>query len=115
MDFVLIVPLVMLVFLAVLQIGLAAHVRTTLTAIAAEGARSGSYGGADVDVAQSRTWRLVRDSLVGDVVTNVAARTSRRDGVAVLEVSIDARLPVVGLLGPQTQRVTASALVEGVL
>jgi hypothetical protein len=44
-EFVLVAPLVLLIFLAILQVALAAYVRTTLTSVAAEAARVGALAG----------------------------------------------------------------------
>ena len=54
-EFALVTPLLLLVALAVLQVTLALHVRSTLTAAAAEGARAGALAGAGLGVAESRT------------------------------------------------------------
>ena len=50
-EFALVTPLLLLVALAVLQITLALHVRSTLTAAAAEGARAGALAYAGLGVA----------------------------------------------------------------
>lgn len=112
-EFVLVAPLVLLIFLAILQVALAAYVRTTLTSVAAEAARVGALAGSQSQVAKSRALKLANETFASDVVTEVSARQERADGLATIAVRIEARLPLFGLLGPTTQTITAHALVEG--
>lgn len=113
-EFVLVAPLVMLIFAAVLQLGLAAHVRSTLVAAAAEGARAGAEAGAPPGAAVSRTKAAVADSLADGVVEDIDVTTRREGGVPLVAVTIRARLPLFGLLGPSSLEVNGRALREGV-
>src|SRR5690606_7069729 len=87
-------------FAAVLQLALALHVRTTLIDCAAEGARYGAL--ADVDPAQgaTRAAALIEMSLAPRFAQDVTSRSVQVDGVELVEVTVTAPLPVVGVLGP---------------
>lgn len=112
-EFVLVVPLVLLIFAAVCQIAFASYVRSTLVACAAEGARSGAQADADRTVAVRQTKTAIANSVAADAVDNVVATTQRADGAPVMGVTITARLPLFGLLGPATMEVSGHALLEG--
>ncbi len=111
-EFVLVVPLVLLVFAAVCQIAFASYVRSTLVACAAEGARSGAQADGDRAVAVRRTRAALADSIAADAVQDVRATSMRTDGAPVMGVTVTARLPLFGLLGPATMKVTGHALLE---
>ena len=113
-EFVLVVPLLLVVAVGVLQVALALHVRSTLTSAAAEGARAASLAGADPAAGVRRTRGLLDGSVAGGVVRDVTARGSVVDGLPVVEVRIDATLPLVGLLGLTAMSVEGHALQEGV-
>lgn len=112
-EFVVVVPMLLLLLLAVLQVALALHVRATVTAAAAEGARIAALSGGDSRVARARIDDALSTSLASGVVDSVAVARVRRDGVEVVEVEVRARLPLVGLLGPTALVVQGHALVEG--
>jgi Flp pilus assembly protein TadG len=99
-DFTLVGVLLTVLFLALLQLGLALHVRNTLTAAAAEGARYAANADRTPGDGVALTQRLIRDSLDDSFATGVTAGTERVNGVATVVVRVDARLPVIGLLGP---------------
>jgi Flp pilus assembly protein TadG len=112
-EFVVVVPLLLLLLLAVLQVALALHVRATVTAAAAEGARIAALSGGDARVARARIDDALSTSLASGLVDSVSVARVRRDGVEVVEVEVRARLPIVGLLGPTALVVQGHALVEG--
>jgi Flp pilus assembly protein TadG len=112
-EFVLVLPLLLLVAVAILQLLLALHVRSTLISAAAEGARAAALAGAAPDAGVARTRALLGDTLAGTVVLDIAARPSRVDGLDVMVVTVDATLPLVGLLGPTRMTVAGTALREG--
>ena len=112
-EFVVVVPMLLLLLLAVLQVALALHVRATVTAAAAEGARIAALSGGDARVARARIDDALSTSLATGVVESVSVARVRRDGVDVVEVEVQARLPLVGLLGPTALVVQGHALVEG--
>lgn len=99
-DFVLVSVLLMVLFLGVVQVALAQHVRSMLVDSAAEGARYGARADRGPDDAVERTRDLIAADLSSRYARDVTARYTTRDGIAVVEVSVEAPLPVVGLLGP---------------
>ena len=98
-------------FVAILQLGLALYVRNTIAACAQEGARYGADAdfvrqGPDVMTARAeeRTTACVNSSISSAFSRNVAASTpllSVAGGtpVAVVQVRVAAPLPVIGLFG----------------
>jgi hypothetical protein len=111
-EFALVTPLLLLVALAVLQVILALHVRSTLTAAAAEGARAGALAGAGLAIAESRTRDVLGDALGGDAAQDVVASRTRLEGVEVVRVRVTARLPLLGTLGPTALTVEGHAIAE---
>ena len=111
-EFVVVVPLLVLLLLAVVQVGLALHVRSTLVSAAAEGARVAAVADGDSDVAVRRTREALASSLADGVVESVTARRRTVGGVASIELEIRARLPLVGLLGPTALVVQGHAVAE---
>jgi Flp pilus assembly protein TadG len=100
-DFAMVAGLLSLLFVAVFQLGLALHIRNTLISCASEGARYGARVGATTQDGEARTKRLIQASLPGRYAENVsAAESTTVDGIAVVEVRIEAPLPVLGPLGP---------------
>ena len=92
--------LLVLLFVAVLQVGVALHVRNTLISCASEGARGGARLGATTGDAVTRTQDLVTRSLSGRYADGVTASVESVDGVRVVVVHVSAPLPVIGLFGP---------------
>lgn len=111
-DFALITPLLLMVALAVIQLTMVLYVRMTLTSAAAEGARAAALAGSSAAAGEQRARDLVAGTLAADVVEGVSVRKEMADGLSVLTVSIDARLPLLGLLGPSTLTVSGRALAE---
>lgn len=99
-DFVLVSVVLLTLFLGVVQLGVALHVRNTLVAAAAEGARYGANADRSAADGEQRTRELVATSLSSGLVQEVAAGYQDVAGAATVVVEIRARLPLVGLLGP---------------
>lgn len=99
-DFVLVSVLLVTVFLGVVQLGVALHVRNTLVAAAAEGARYAANADRDPADGAQRTRALVEESLGADLVQDVAAGFEDVAGSRTVVVEVRARLPLLGLLGP---------------
>jgi Flp pilus assembly protein TadG len=99
-DFTLVGILLTFLFLALLQLGLALHVRNTLVASAAEGARYGANADRTPADGAAVTRQLIRESLADSFADDVTSGTETVDGVVTVVVRVDARLPVFGLLGP---------------
>jgi Flp pilus assembly protein TadG len=113
-DFTLVGILLTFLFLALLQLGLALHVRNTLVASAAEGARYGANADRTPSDGAAVTRRLIRDSLADSFADDVTSGTETIDGVVTVVVRVDARLPLFGLLGPpRAISVRGHALEEG--
>lgn len=112
-DFVLVGSLVVVLFLGVLQLGLAQHVRSSLINAAAEGARFGGRADRGPADAVDRTRELIRQAVSDRYAKDVEATVSSRSGLEIIEVTVQAPLPVIGLIGPQGKvSVTAHALME---
>ncbi|SPT52729.1 TadE-like protein [Actinomyces bovis] len=115
-DFALVSVLVVALGLAVLQLALGLHVRNVLTDAAGEGARRAALLGGTEAEAQERVSELVSQALTADYLQEVQVTRTSRNGLAVVQVTATAPLPVIGLLGPGgTLRVTAHAVDEAAL
>ncbi len=99
-DFAMVSVLVVGVFLAVFQLGLALHTRNTLISCASEGARLGARADAVAGQGVSRTQALISASLSSRYARHVSSRQTVVEGVRVVEVRVVAPVPVLGLLGP---------------
>ena len=88
------------------------HVRATLTAAAAEGARAAALSGAETTAATRRVTALTDDTVAGSAIRAVQVRRAVADGLSVVEVRIEAVLPLLGLLGPTSLDVAGHALRE---
>ena len=99
-DFTMVSVLVVGLFLAVFQLGLALHTRNTLISCASEGARLGARADAVAGQGVSRTEALISESLSPRYARHVTSRESVVAGVRVVEVRVVAPIPVLGLLGP---------------
>lgn len=100
-DFALVGALVTVLFVAVVQLALVLHVRNTLVDCAAEGARYAALDGHQAADGVGRTRSLVEQSLAASYAQDVQAARTTLDGVDVIEVTVRAPLPVVGLIGPR--------------
>jgi Flp pilus assembly protein TadG len=115
-DFVLLAGLLTLLFLMIVQLGIALHVRNVMASAAAEGARYGAN--ADFTdhegAAQARTEEIITSELGGSFAKGVTATTVQVDGQRVVEVDVKAGLPLVALWGTaRTVEVRGHALQEG--
>jgi Flp pilus assembly protein TadG len=99
-EFVLVSALVLALFLGVVQVALALHVRALVIDAAAEGARIAARADRDLDAGVVRTRALLGASLSAGYAQDVVARHTTLDGLPVVEVTVTAPLPVVGILGP---------------
>jgi hypothetical protein len=113
-EFVLVAALVLALFLGIVQVAFAQHVRSLAIDAAAEGARIAARADREPADGVARTRTLLTRSLSASYAADVAARIVDSDGFAVAEVTVRAPLPVVGLLGPSgSMTVTGHALQEG--
>jgi len=111
-DFVLVTPMLVVVALAVLQIILVMHVRTVLTSAAAEGARAAALADADPRAGERRARTIIEESFVSSTVESIDVHPTRHGAVVVMAIDIDARLPLLGLLGPTALHVQGHSLME---
>lgn len=113
-EFVMVSVLVLALFLGVVQVAFALHVRSLTIDAAAEGARLAARADRSPEDGIARTRELIADSLSASYADDVVATTTQRAGLPVVEVTVRAPLPVVGLLGPSgTMTVSGHALEEG--
>ncbi len=107
------IPLLFL-FLGVLQVGFALHVRNTLTACAADGARLGADADRGPGDAQAAARACIDGALSARLVQSVSA--GLEGGGTVMAVRVTATLPVLGPLGPaKAISVTGHAVEESAL
>ena len=99
-EFAMVAGLLSLLFLAVFQLGLALHIRNTLISSASEGARYGARANALPQDGRDRTRELITAILPARYAENVGVTTPKVDGIQVVQVRIQAPLPVLGPLGP---------------
>lgn len=99
-EFTMVTVLLMMLFLGVVQVALALHVRNTLLQSAVEGARYGARADVDPAAASTRTRELIRGFASEAYAQDVSAGLTTAGGVQVVEVTVRAPLPVVGTLGP---------------
>ena len=93
--------LVVLLGMAVFQLALVLYVRNALIADASEGARLGARAGSSPAEGASRTRDLITRDLSATYATGVSAGVATTSaGVQVVQVTVDAPVPVIGLLGP---------------
>jgi hypothetical protein len=113
-DFVLVAPLLIAVALAILQVILVMHVRTVLTSAAAEGARAAALSGADPRAGERRARAIIDETIASDSVERIVVRRQMAGGTTIMALDIEARLPLLGLLGPTVIHVRGHSLQEQV-
>lgn len=112
-EFVLVSVLVVTVLLGVLQLTLALHVRNTVVDAAGEGARYGALAESSPAAGVERTRELIGTALHDRYGQEVSAAVVERNGLTLVEVTVRAPLPVLGLLGPPgTMTVSGRAVQE---
>lgn len=99
-DFAMVGGLLSLLFLAVFQLGLALHIRNTLISCASEGARYGARADALPQDGAARARQMISASLSSRYAVNVTAVSTTAGGIQVVQLGIEAPLPVFGTLGP---------------
>lgn len=92
--------LLSLLFMAALQLGFALHIRNTLIADATEGARRGARADSTPADGAGRTRELIRTGLSDRFAADVTAERQVVDGIAIIQVRVQAPLPLVGPFGP---------------
>lgn len=99
-DFVLVLVVLVPLFLGILQVALVLHVRNTLTAAAAEGARYAATVDRSTAEGVSRTRAQIADAVAARFAREVTATQTSRDGMAVVRVDVAAEVPPLGIWGP---------------
>ncbi len=115
-DFVMVGALVIVVFVALLQVALGVYARNVLTDAAGDGARRAALVGGTETEARQRV-RVLTDAALrrGYVDTVTVSRVPSGD-LRIVEVTVTAPFPVLGLFGPGgTLRVTGHAIDESSL
>ena len=113
-EFTLVGVLLTALFLVLLQLGLALHVRNTLLASAAEGARYAANADRTRDDGEAVARRLIRESLADSFAGRVTSGVERVDGASTVFVQVEATLPVIAFFGPSRGiTVRGHALEEG--
>jgi hypothetical protein len=112
-EFVLVGTLLTVLTLAVLQLGLALHVRNTVLDAAAEGARVAGLGDNGLAEGIARTEDLIRTAIGGDYAKNVRAGYEEFLGVPATVITVRTALPLIGLIGlDETMEVSGHAARE---
>jgi Flp pilus assembly protein TadG len=112
-EFVLVSVLVVVLLLAVLQLGMALHIRNTLVSAAGEGARFAAAADRYPEDGAEHTRALIRQTLPDSYADQVTSSYAVVGGVPTVEVEVRADLPVFGWLGPSgALRVAGHAMEE---
>lgn len=115
-EFTLVSVVLVGLFLGVVQVGLVLHVRNTLVACAAEGARYAANADRDLPDGEARTVTLIAESLSDRHGEAVTSRYVTTGGVQLVEIEVTTTLPLFGLLGVERGlTVTGHAVEEGAL
>lgn len=105
--------LVVVLALAVIQLGLALYIRNSLVSAAGEGARFAAAADRSPEDGAQHTRALISQTLPDSYADHVFAGYTMVDGVQTVEVQVRASLPVFGWLGPSgALRVTGHAMEE---
>jgi len=99
-EFTMVAVLLTVLFLAVLQLGLALHVRNTLLASAAEGARYAANADREPEDGEAVARHLIRSALADSFADRVTSGRETVGGILTVYVQVEADMPLVGLLGP---------------
>lgn len=112
-EFTLVVSLLVMFVLGIAQVGMAIHVRNTVVACAAEGARLAANADRDVADGVALTRRLIASALSDAMVGDVRGRHVPSPAGLDVQIEVSTRLPMVGLAGPaRSLTVTAHAVEE---
>lgn len=115
-EFVMVSALIMVLALGVFQLAFALHVRVTLIDCAGEGARAAAALGADTKTGVDRTRALIESAVNPSYAQNIKASVIEKEGLELVEISVEAPLPLLGYFGPDTTlSIKGHAIVEGAL
>jgi len=99
-DFVLVLVVLVPLFLAILQLALVLHVRSTLTAAASDGARYAAVVDREPGDGAAFTRRQITGALADRFARDVVADQTAVDGALAVRVRVRAEVPALGLWGP---------------
>ena len=113
-EFVMVSGLVLVLGMGVFQLAVALYVRNSLISSASEGARLGARADSSLGEGVGRTMDLIGRGLSPAYAQGVTAQLgTTAAGVQVVEVSVTAPMPVIGLLGPSgSMTVSGRAFLE---
>lgn len=98
-EFVLVASLLTLLVITIIQISLALYVRNVVIDAAGEGARHGALLGGDEASAVERTQQIITASVSEQYAQHITAQMESIDGTEMLIVTVEAPIPMFGLLG----------------
>lgn len=98
-EFTLVGALLTLLTLAIVQLGLALHIRNMVQDAASEGARAAALAGASLDDGAERTRHLIEVALGSTFAEDIAVRYTDFATVRSTEVTVRTPLPLIGLFG----------------
>ena len=115
-DFVMVGALVIVVFVALLQVALGVYARNVLTDAAGDGARRAALVGGTEAEARRRVQTLSDAALRRGYVDTVTVSRVPSGDLTIVQVTVKAPFPLLGLLGPGgTLTVTGRAVDESSL
>lgn len=112
-EFTLVSGLLVLLVLGIAQVGMAIHVRNTVVACAAEGARHAANADRDLAAGVAVTRSLIAQALSESMVGEVSATHVPSPAGSDVRVQVRTTLPLIGFVGPsRSLTVTAHAVEE---
>jgi len=111
-DFVLVVLVLVPLVLGILQVALTLFVRNTLAAAASDGARYAATADRGPADGVARTRSQVEGAVSGRFARDVSATRVVRDGQPMIEVTVRASVPALGLGGPGVDLVVTAHAIE---
>ncbi|MFC5729552.1 TadE family protein [Nocardioides vastitatis] len=111
-DFTLVLVLMLPIVVGLIQLALVLHVRTTLAAAAAEGARVAATADRGAGDGVARTRSQIDEALAGRYARDVDVRTVSVDGAPGVEITVHAAVPALGIGGPAVEFSVSGRAVE---
>jgi Flp pilus assembly protein TadG len=109
-EFVLVGTMLTLLTLGVLQLGLSIYVRNVVHDAAVEGAFHAALADTSLQDGARRTGEIISRTVGAEYAAAIDVREMQTGGHVTVEVTVQATLPLVGLLGaPGSMEVTAHA------
>jgi Flp pilus assembly protein TadG len=111
-EFTLVSGLLVLLAMVIAQLGMAIHVRNTVVACAAEGARLAANADRDLADGVALTRTLIAQALSESMVGEVSATHVPSPAGTDVRVEVTTTLPLVGLAGPSRSLTVSAHAVE---